>query len=200
MRRGFKTWAEQQSVEARRLCGLPPDSPLRAKQFAAALKVDVLALADMPGFPPELEAKLLKDFGDLWSAATIPVGTDYVIVYNSSHTECRQESDLMHELAHIICGHQSTGLHPFGHAGLMMRSYNAEHEAEAEWLGACLQIPRNALLSLLRRNIGAEAICALFGCSQQMLTFRRNTTGIDRQIAFARGFGVRGVRRLRSAR
>jgi IrrE N-terminal-like domain len=191
MRRGFKTWAEQQSITARRLCGLPNNSPLKALDLAQKIGVQVVTPREIAGFPPDLAEALLGHFGNLWSAATIPVGDTHIIVYNSAHAPSRQESDLMHELTHIWCKHQPASLRELKGLGLFMRGYNAEHEEEAEWLGACLQIPRTALLDLIRNGMADEAICALFGCSQQMLRFRRSTTGIDQQITRGRRKGIR---------
>jgi hypothetical protein len=69
-----------------------------------------------------------------------------------------------------------------------LRTFDAQQEEEAEWLGGCLQVPRDAVLQLVRRCYGNEAIAAHFGSSEDMVRFRRNMTGIDKQVRRAVNF------------
>jgi Zn-dependent peptidase ImmA (M78 family) len=189
MKRGFKSWAEAKSLELRRLCKLPGLSPLPARTLALKLGIDVVAPDQVPGIPVDVITLLTGRFAENWSAVCVPVNGSFVIIYNPTHSAARQESDIMHELAHIICKHiawQSdiVGVFPF-----LMRSYNVEQEDEAAWLGACLQIPRAALLALIRRGFSNEALAALFGASEDMVIFRRNMTGIDHQLRRTKRFG-----------
>ena len=72
--------------------------------------------------------------------------------------------------------------------GIHGRAAEKHQEDEAAWLGACMQIPRAALLALIRRGFSNEALAALFGASEDMVVFRRNMTGIDHQLRRAKRF------------
>lgn len=49
MRRGFKTWAEQQAVQQRRVLGLSAVAPLAAERLAAHHDIDIRSPLDIPG-------------------------------------------------------------------------------------------------------------------------------------------------------
>ena len=89
----------------------------------------------------------------------------------------------MHELAHLICEHKPARIEPPGRFPWALRTFDLVQEREAEWLGGCLQIPRDAILFLVRRGYDNEAIAAQFAASEDMVRFRRNMTGVDKQIA-----------------
>ncbi|MGH7984309.1 MAG: ImmA/IrrE family metallo-endopeptidase [Candidatus Udaeobacter sp.] len=188
MRRGFKTWAERKSIDLRRLLGLQPLSPLPALRLAAHLSVIVIPPSAIPGIPADVLKTLLAEGQGNWSAVTIIVDDQSVIIYNTSHADTRRESDLMHEIAHLICKHKPTRIDPPGVFPWALRTFDAQQEQEAEWLGGCLQVPRDAVLQLVRRGYGNEAIAAHFGSSEDMVRFRRNMTGIDKQVARAANF------------
>jgi Zn-dependent peptidase ImmA (M78 family) len=138
--------------------------------------------------PREVAELLTTRFAGVWSAVCVPTDDAFVVVYNPTHSAPRQESDIMHELAHVLCDHTPDRFEMVGELPFMMRHYDASQEEEAIWLGACLQIPRAALLSLIRRQFSNEALAALFGASEEMVVFRRNMTGIDRQLHRAARF------------
>lgn len=128
---------------------------------------------------------LLAEGSNNWSAVTIPIGRNkYWIIHNNTHTHSRQQSNLMHELAHIICGHKvddaklNLGLSGF------LRDYNEEQENEAEWLGACLQLPRPALLWALKKGMSQNDIADYFNASIEMTRFRINITGVKSQLRY----------------
>ncbi len=181
MRRGFKTWAENQSLRGRRICGVAPFAALPARKLATKLNIVLFAANEIPDLPEIVISQLTGRFGSNWSAFTMPVEDSHVIVFNPTHSASRQESDIMHELAHILCGHTAETIRgqdfPFA-----LRVFDEEQENEAKWLGGCLQIPRAALLFLVRRGYSNDAIATFFGASEEMVTFRRNTTGVDKQL------------------
>ena len=186
MRRGFKTWAERTAIECRSRLGLPPFSPLPAARLAASLGVVVIGPTDVPGLPENVVDSLLGDGQSVWSAVTIIVGDRAIIVHNTAHAATRRESDLMHELAHVLCKHKPARIEPPGKFPWALRTFDPDQEREAEWLGGCLQIPRDAILFLARRGYDNMAIAEQFGASEDMARFRRNMTGIDKQIARVR--------------
>lgn len=181
MRRGFKSQAEDIACKLRAELGLRSESPLPAKELLAHLEVLVIHPRDVPGLRAEVIHEMLNGSSDYWSGVTIydPWGKPFII-HNSSHAPTRQESDLMHEAAHILCKHPPGKIVRIGE--LSLRSYNEDHEEEAKWLGGCLQITRRGLLWAIGRDMTIEEIADHFGASQALARYRRNVTGADTQI------------------
>lgn len=182
MRRGFKTDAERMAAAARRSLGLSESSPLPARSLAKALDVVVMGPSEVPGMPEPLAKQMLFDFAERWSGITIPVDGQTLIIHNTTHAPARQESDLMHELAHIICKHRPAKVEPPGRLPWASRSYDPEQEEQAAWLGGVLQLPRPALIECILQELDNPMIAARFGASLKMVTFRRNTSGVDVQL------------------
>ena len=89
----------------------------------------------------------------------------------------------MHELAHLILGHKPSTVFFVGdNADIALRGYDRSIEDEANWLGATLLLPRNVLTSCKSRKVPNERICLEYGVSRQMLKFRLDVTGVNRQF------------------
>jgi hypothetical protein len=183
MRWGFKTWAEKETLRLRQKLGIRATERLPARILAADLGVIVQDPQQIPGMTPELLATLLRD-GSGWSAVTLPAVEPVIVIHNPLHSLPRQESDLMHEIAHLLCRHQCGGVTLLG--ALPCRTFDPEQEEEAEWLGACLQIPRDGLLWCLKQGWDTVAIAEHFGASVKQAQHRRNRTGVDSQLSRAR--------------
>lgn len=134
---------------------------------------------DLPGMTEDI-VDVLRASAGAWSAVTLPQLKPVLIIHNPFHAPTRQESDLMHEMAHILCAHQSDLLTTIG--GLPYRSFAPEQEEEATWLGAALQAPRTALLAMFGRGMTLAQVAKFLGCSEDLVRFRKNKTGIDRQL------------------
>jgi Zn-dependent peptidase ImmA (M78 family) len=184
MRRGFKTWSEEQATAFRLELDIRPDAPLPAERLADHLGIRLMTPAEVPGMTSELLDTLLTKDTSGWSAVTVQADDLTVVVYNISHSIARRESDLMHEIAHIVCKHPAMRLIKMG--GMALREYSEVQEEEAAWLGACLHLPRVALCNALRRGLTVPSIMERFNASEQMVRYRRNVTGVDVQIARAR--------------
>jgi Zn-dependent peptidase ImmA (M78 family) len=181
MQRGFKTRAEKVSCQLRAEMGLSAHAPLPGKQLIAHLKVLLIQPADIPGIQVELLHEVLNGSSDHWSAITFYDQTGRpVIIFNPRHAPTRQESDLMHEAAHILCKHPPAKIVRIG--GFAMRTYDESQEEEAKWLGACLQITRDGLLWAIREQMTTAAMASFYGASEALVRFRRNTSGVDVQI------------------
>ncbi|MDQ1090557.1 Zn-dependent peptidase ImmA (M78 family) [Siphonobacter sp. SORGH_AS 1065] len=88
----------------------------------------------------------------------------------------------MHELAHLICDHPlpSDVIIP----GLpFLRKYQPQHEQEAEYLGATLQISRKGLVWAMKQKMTKEEIAEYYKASQEMVTYRLNISGVARQFS-----------------
>lgn len=180
-RRGFKTWAEKQGLEYRAALGLRITDHLPANALAGYLKISVFTPGDFPGLQAKHLKHLLNKGKSQWSALTVPHPEGHIVIYNPTHSASRQESDLMHELAHILCGHPAPQLQHIPGFPLGLREYDIDKEKEAEWLGGCLQLPRNSLSWALRRGMDHDSIADHFKASKDMVRFRVNMTGLKRQ-------------------
>lgn len=182
MRRGFKTWAEQQAAEQRQALGLSTMAPLPAEQLAAYHSIDIRSPVEIPGMSSEHVEWLLRNGSSDWSALTLQTCLGKLILLNTSHSVPRQQSNLMHEIAHILCSHQPTTRIPVSGSSYVLRGYDAVLEEEAGWLGACLQLPRSALSWAMQRRMTAMQISEHFLASIELVRYRHNVTGIARQF------------------
>jgi Zn-dependent peptidase ImmA (M78 family) len=184
--RGYKTWCERYATEKRASLGLSSSAPLDPRALAKHLKVRVWTPADVPGVRAESLAVLLRNDGktpSCWSAVTIVVGNRAAVVLNSSHSKARQASDLMHELAHRIRGHEAEEVEVSEDGIMVLKSYDKDLEEEADWLAGCLLLPRDALVRIKRERLDDADAAARFGVSLRMLSYRNSMTGVSRQYA-----------------
>ena len=187
MQRGFKTKAERLACELRAQLNLDPFAPLPGKRLVSHLKVHLIHPAEIPDMPADLLHRVLKSGSEHWSAITFyDCNARPFIIHNPNHAPPRQESDLMHESAHILCEHPPAQIVSLG--GFALRTYNSAHEDEASWLGGCLQIPREGLLWAIKRRMSDEELARHFGASLEMARFRRRTTGVDNQLHFTESY------------
>jgi Zn-dependent peptidase ImmA (M78 family) len=178
LKRGFKAFAERKASECRKLLNLKPHEHLNAFKLSEQLEVELYIPANFPLLITEIHALVNGGF----SALTMKNHVDQqIIIHNDSHSDARQQSNVMHELAHIICEHPlDETANDYGN--LPLRNYNKIHEDEAGWLGACLQLPRPALTWAMYRQMTAEQICDFYKVSKSMFQYRMNITGVARQF------------------
>jgi Zn-dependent peptidase ImmA (M78 family) len=183
--RGFKTWCEKYSADKRKALGLSVDAPLDARALAQHLGIRVWTPAEVSGLSKASCNVLLQNDGaspSCWSAVTVLAAGKILVILNSSHSAARQASDLTHELAHRIRGHQAHEVE-VTEAGLMMlSSYDKAQEEEADWLSGCLLLPREALIGIKRRGLEDAVAAAEYGVSTRMLGYRLARTGVNRQF------------------
>ncbi len=176
LKRGFKANAERMAVQFRKDLEIHPCGPLCAFKLAEFLKVPVFQATQ---FLTEPEYITLLSNNCEWSALTMTnVEGVKIILHNPYSSDARQQSDLMHELAHIICNHQHEENYHDEPLPLGLRSYNSEHEEEAKCLGSTLQLAKPGLLWASKRNMTYEEIANYFTASIDMVNYRMNTTGI----------------------
>lgn len=175
-RRGFKTNAEKIAVEYRKRLGLKDFEPLSALKLAAHFEIEVLCPGEIPGISPDCLSKLLAG-ADHWSAITIGREKPTLIIYNDTHSRARTESNLMHEMAHVLLGHEMGEIDTS--LGIPLRKYDSMQENEAEWLGGCLQLPKPALLKyFVYNNFSVEQISEMFNASRAMVNYRIRVSGV----------------------
>lgn len=167
----FRHKSESIATEQRILLGSRAFEPISAYTLASHLNARVVTPEQISTLEAEHLALLTQS--SKWSAAIICNNPLY-IVHNPAHSLPRRESNLMHELSHVLLNHGMVGFNP--KTGLPQRKLLDEQEAI--YLGACLQIPRRALLWAAQQNLTHVEIAANFGASLQMVKFRCNMTGI----------------------
>jgi Zn-dependent peptidase ImmA (M78 family) len=178
LRRGFKSEANRKAITFRKELGLKSTDKLCGFNLAKHLGVFIYTLLDFK--IPESE----MHHYDEWSAVTLPnKAGDRIIIHNHSHSPERQQSNLMHELSHIICGHKMRETE-FQFDFLLMRDFDEEQEDEANCLGGCLQLPRESLLWALKKGMNKSDISNYYGASVPMVTKRINETGVMRQLSY----------------
>lgn len=158
------------------------------------LNIPIYTPSDIPGLSNEYQAELLNDGASHWSAVSIFNGTSHIIIHNPTHTPARQQSNLMHELAHILCEHKLSESEKIVGLPEALRDFNEEKENEANWLGGCLQLPRPALLYCMRKGLSIDDIATHYNCSVEMAQYRINITGVKIQMARFKQFSLtRGI-------
>lgn len=183
LRRGFKAEAERLAEEIRAEMGLEADESALPRAVAAHLSIEVRMGSDL--LPKARFAELEKIQPGAFSACTFrPTPERVVIVLNPLFSEARRNSDLAHELAHVLLDHDLSRIERVGELSFFV--CDADQEEEAAWLSGCLLLPRPLLLRQLRRGVTAQEIAAQLCISEHMVTYRINVTGVRRQLA-ARG-------------
>jgi Zn-dependent peptidase ImmA (M78 family) len=184
LRRGFKSEAERKALTYRENLKIHPCAFLCAFKLAEHLNIPIFKATEFITLPEEIY--LLKGSYNNkceWSALTMGTNAgNTIIIYNPFHSEVRQQSDIMHELAHLICKHQHVQIDhdtelPFG-----MRSYDKIQEEEAKCLGSTLQLPKPCLLWATKRKMKKEDISSYYNASIDMVTYRLNMTGLFKRL------------------
>lgn len=176
--RGFKAEAERLALELREELGVSVDGRLDPRAACAHLAIPVASLTFLARRDAEAAHQLLAVDAGCFSAGTVLAGSARIIVLNDAHHPNRQVSSLAHELAHVLLEH------PPGHvidAVTGCRTWSAEHEMEADWLGGCLLVPRPTLDAMVVNVDALPEVAELLGVSEAMMSWRYNATGMAAQ-------------------
>jgi hypothetical protein len=183
MERGFKSRCENIAIGLRRELGLTRTAPLSPYALAAYLEIPVLKLSDIPGLDSSDIRQLLVVDPDAWSAITVSNAGRDAIIINPSHRGGRPATDIMHEIAHLLLGHEPSTMFYVGDDDIALRGYNRGAEEEASWLAGALLLPREALTRIRSRGISDAEARTEYGVSQDLLRFRTDVTGINFQFS-----------------
>lgn len=166
----FRQRCEAIATDQRYLLKKLAFEPLPATDLAATLGARVLSPEQM-GVDATILIALME--AQNWSAMLFGVNPP-IIVCRPDHSPARIESDLMHELAHLLLKH------PYGRYDPVSGeiSKDSQHEREADYLGSCLQIPRRGLQWAAQIRLTLEQTAIHFGASVQMVEWRSRMTGV----------------------
>lgn len=183
MKRGFKAEAERKSIQLRKDMNLKYTDKLCGFELAQFLDVTIKTPSEIIGLEPYRLHNLLHNGKSEFSAVVLPSGKDsFWIIHNPTHTAERQQSNICHELAHIICGHEFSS-EDIQDLPLPLRDFNKLHEDEAIYLGGCLQLPRKALSWAINKGMSKDDISSYYEASPEMVRYRINITGLNRIYA-----------------
>lgn len=175
-RRGFVKESEEYATEFRQELGLADCSPLTAIELADHLAIPVWDLTKHPTIPSEVVEHFINGGQNDFSAATINDGSYKEIIHNDSHHPYRQNSNIAHELAHIILGHPPKP--PMLKDGC--RNFDKRMEREAHDLGFTLLVPKPAALVAVEEFQSIDDACEHFNVSKSLLEFRIRKTDAKR--------------------
>lgn len=183
LRRGFKSECERIAERVRAATRLSTGAQVTPEALAQHLDVELVAGDEL------LPLARFRDLHNLqpgaFSACTFPpIAGRTVIVYNPLSSKGRRNSDLAHELAHILLGHELSRIETIGESTFL--SCDPQQEEEAAWLASCLLLPRGLLLEEVRHGRTAAAIARKYEVAEAMASFRVNVTGVLRQVDLGR--------------
>jgi IrrE N-terminal-like domain len=178
-RRGFKSEAERTAELVRRDLGLEPLDRLDCFALAETWGIPVVSLGELrEDGASEASIRRLMSPAAGFSATTIVAGPRRLIVYNPRHEPARKASSLAHELAHVILEHEAAPASGVGGC----RHWDGRQEAEADWLGSALLVPRAGALAWMRESDDVDAGARNFGVSVELFRWRINHTGVVREV------------------
>jgi Zn-dependent peptidase ImmA (M78 family) len=180
--RGFKAEAERKSAVIRGQLGLRDFEPVDLFKVATLLDARIVSADKLVSIERLHEIESLQAFA--FSACTFEIRAKPVVVFNPLRTTGRRSSDIAHELSHLILKHDLSEIEYLG--DIAFRTCRSDQEEQATSLGATLLLPRPLLAYAARRKMTIEEIADEFQVTVEMARFRWNSTGIERQTAFAR--------------
>lgn len=185
LRRGFRKEAEGYAQEFRDELGLLPTAPMSAFQLAELLEIPVIGLSTIESMEPSIVSYYQGAGSEEFSATSICDGSYREIVHNDFHHPNRQNSNVMHEISHILLGHPPK-------PPLMednCRHFDPVAEFEANQLGFTLLVPKIAALHAVEKFVSRSAAAKHFGVSTAVLNLR---IAITDAAGWARNRSARG--------
>jgi Zn-dependent peptidase ImmA (M78 family) len=182
MRRGFKADAERLAASVRKKIGKRPSAYVDAVELARHAGAEVRRADELTSLAKLEQLEELQP--GAFSACTFTFGERHIVVYNPLATPGRTQSDIAHEVAHLLLKHSVKTVETIG--GVSFFSCDPDEEQEANWLAGCLLLPRPLLLNATKRGMDCAAIAEAYNVSEAMAAFRLRTTGVARQLGASR--------------
>jgi hypothetical protein len=182
LERGFKSWAERTAQAIRQELGLGPTAPLDPRRLADHLGVQLVSPYDIADLPRDIVVQLTENDPWGWSAAALELDGSTTVVFNPRKSSGRQASDIVHELAHLILGHEPAQIVFSEDGQLATRTFDQKQEDEANWLAWALLLPREALMVAAKSRVANSQIAATYGDTETLVNFRLQMTGVKAQL------------------
>jgi Zn-dependent peptidase ImmA (M78 family) len=182
MRRGFKAHAERLAASVRKEMGKRPFAHVDAVELARHAGAEVRCADELTSLAKLEQLDELQP--GAFSACTFSIGERHVVVYNPLATSGRTQSDIAHEVSHLLLKHSVKSVETIG--GVSFFTCDADEEQEANWLAGCLLLPRPLLLHAAGRGMDCADIAEAYNVSEAMAAFRLRTTGVERQLGASR--------------
>jgi Zn-dependent peptidase ImmA (M78 family) len=119
-----------------------------------------------------------------FSACTFEIHQRRIIVTNPLRSGGRRNSDVAHELSHVLLEHDLAEVRYVG--GMLFRTCEPDEEEDATALGGTLLLPRVLLLRAAGKGWGVDELAERCGVTTEMARYRLNTTRVQRQVTAAR--------------
>ncbi len=178
LRRGFKSEAERIAENARSELGVGAAEPVSLEELAKLLGIEIRAGDEL--IPRQRFVELNRIQPGAFSACTFRPSPDrLVVVYNPVSARSRRNSDIAHELSHVLLNHELSRVEKLGDFAFL--SCDPTQEEEAAWLSGCLLLPRELLLAGVRNGLSTKDIANQCEVSENMVTYRLNVTAVRRQ-------------------
>ncbi len=171
-RYGFKAEAERYAEEFRLELELKPHAPLCPKALALHLGIPVFGIKTNACLPTRISEYWAHHPKDPFSGLIISDGSYREIHHNDYNHPRRQNSDIAHELAHIILGHDMDV--PVKENG--ERAYDRDVEEEAKWFGATLLLPKKATVFMVMNDYPRSRVEEEYQVSWQLYQYRVRVT------------------------
>ena len=173
LQRGFKANANRISLRLRKSLELRPEDPIDLAVIAARLRIRIVPLSDFVRECPSAVTQLTVADRAAFSAATLPIASKKIIIYNDSHDPGRQSNSIAHEISHVLLGHPFTL--PIDASGC--RNVDRDLEDQANWLGPTILISNEAAMHIVQTGLDTANACRLYKVSELLLRMRVNASG-----------------------
>ncbi len=183
LQRGFKAEAERLAKDIWSAMRLTPSDCMDAVDLAKHVGCVVRSADALVDIAKLKELKRIQD--DAFFACTFKLpGDRHAIVFNPLMPDTRRNSDVAHEVAHIVLDHRLSRLERLGNVAFL--SCDKQQEEEAAWLSGCLLLPRFALSHDVTKRMASKTIAENRVLSNDMVDYRVRVTGVARQLAAGR--------------
>ena len=183
LRRGFKAEAERLARDIWSAMCLKPSDRMDARKLAKHIGCVVHSAGKLVDIEKLKALRRIQDNAFFACTFELPSGRR-AIVYNPLMADTRRNSDIAHEVAHIVLGHRLSRLERLKSVAFL--SCDKQQEEEAIWLAGCLLLPRFALANDLAKHMATETIAKNRVVSKAMVDYRVRVTGVGRQFAARR--------------
>jgi len=170
-------WVERQAVMLRRDLDLRDVEILNPYKLAEVMGfIELLPLHAVQNILPEILQHLCERDAKGWSAGSLAFSDGRVaVIMNPTHANTRKRATLMEEIAHIHLAHQPSIL-AVNADNVIARSYNAQQEKEAYYVGAAALVTMWQLKQAQKLGIGIQQLAAYCEVSPQLIEFRARIT------------------------